>query len=721
MKGFRSKVIVTALAVSMFLGSTTVAAAPTPSLQTLAMATRIYNGRTVDVEIGAEEKGEAYKYTAYSAGYYYIFSFHNVNADNEQPNFDPYVYLYDSQGNLINYDDNGADNGRNDFFVEQYLEAGETIYIFATKSIDDSEGAYSLQIREDRIPSPDLTTPLSFGEEIIVDPGSGEKEHMYSFVPDETMVYGFYAYDRSDLVSYDAVYIYNSELKLVHSAVVGGEYNAHFEYQLNAGETYYIYTTSGVQNAHYILGICKTEPDPADVLLSVPDITINRNDLHGETKIRVPINIYNNPGFRWADIYLSFDSTLDCSLFSQSESPRICGAYLVECRDYIHCSFDGGEFPILYDGEIGYLEVFIPEDIADGVYNISVLDSVASYETGIYLYPGNSEDLFMTCNTRSGSITIVTDNADTPSQDAPEEGQTSQPGQEQTSTEETTAPASNQSTEPAGNPSSVSVAAPTSNPAPADAPVISSRNYSIGDFVERLYTVALGRNSDPVGKQDWIDAVTMRGQTGADLARGFLYSPEFLGKNVSNEDFVRTLYRTFFDREADADGLNAWVAVLDNGGSKEGVIEGFINSTEWANLCLLYGVRSGGTGTPNVQVKPNQATIDFATRLYTTCLSRSADENGLMAWARQLANQRDTGTGAARGFFFSNEFLGQNVSNEEYVNRLYRTFMGREADEAGFTAWVAQLNEGVSREAVFNGFAESPEFARICASYGIIK
>ena len=270
-------------------------------------------------------------------------------------------------------------------------------------------------------------------------------------------------------------------------------------------------------------------------------------------------------------------------------------------------------------------------------------------------------------------------------------------------------------------PTSAPTSAPTSNPAPSDAPVVSSRNYNIGDFVERLYTVALGRASDPAGKQDWIDAVTLRGQTGADLARGFLYSPEFLQKNVSNEDFVRVLYRTFFDREADADGLAGWVAVLDNGGSKEGVIEGFINSTEWANLCLLYGVRCGGTGTPSIQVEPNQQTIDFATRLYTTCLGRAADENGLMAWARQLANQRDSGTGAAHGFFFSSEFTNQNVSNDEYVNRLYRTFMGREADEAGFNAWVAQLNDGVSREEVFNGFAQSPEFTRICADYGIIR
>ena len=262
---------------------------------------------------------------------------------------------------------------------------------------------------------------------------------------------------------------------------------------------------------------------------------------------------------------------------------------------------------------------------------------------------------------------------------------------------------------------------PTPAPsAPTTAPAATTER-GVAGFVERLYTVALGRASDPVGKQDWIDAITLRGETGASCARGFLYSPEFLNKGVSNEDFVTVLYRTFFDREPDQAGFNAWVAVLNNGTSKEEVIEGFINSTEWANLCLFYGIRSGGTGVPSVEMEPNQDTIDFATRLYTTCLGRSADEAGLMAWARQLANQRDTGSGAARGFFFSSEFTGQNVSNGEFVTRLYRTFMDREPDEAGFNAWVAQLDSGVSREAVFDGFAESIEFARICAQYGIVK
>ena len=262
---------------------------------------------------------------------------------------------------------------------------------------------------------------------------------------------------------------------------------------------------------------------------------------------------------------------------------------------------------------------------------------------------------------------------------------------------------------------------PTSTPAIAPADNGSSTEGGVAGFVERLYTIALGRASDPVGKQDWIDAITMRGETGAGCARGFLYSPEFLNKGVTNDEFVSTLYRTFFDREPDQAGFNAWVEALNNGASKEEVIEGFINSTEWANLCIFYGIRNGGTGVPNIEVEPNRGTVDFATRLYTTCLGREADQAGLMAWARQLANQRDTGTGAARGFFFSSEFTDQNVDNGEYVTRLYRTFMGREPDQAGYDAWVGQLESGVSREEVFDGFAGSNEFAGICASYGIVR
>ena len=221
----------------------------------------------------------------------------------------------------------------------------------------------------------------------------------------------------------------------------------------------------------------------------------------------------------------------------------------------------------------------------------------------------------------------------------------------------------------------------------------------------------------------WVDQVKKSGMTGGDLAKNFLFSDEFISKNVSNEDFVETLYKTFFDRESEADGKAYWVGQLKSGAmDKKTVIEGFINSDEWATLCTTYGIPSGGTGKSSVTIEPNEQIVAFATRLYTTCLGREPEADGLKYWSEELANFRVSGTNAALGFFFSDEFVGKNFSNEEYVKRLYLTFMDREYEQEGFDYWVGQLNSGAAtRVDVFNGFSVSPEFGNICASYGIIR
>ncbi len=260
----------------------------------------------------------------------------------------------------------------------------------------------------------------------------------------------------------------------------------------------------------------------------------------------------------------------------------------------------------------------------------------------------------------------------------------------------------------------------TSSSAPA--PITSTSDEpGVAGFVERLYSVALGRASDPNGKADWVNRVRSEGYTGADLARGFLYSDEFLGKSMSNSEFLDVLYATFFNRPADEGGKTNWLNLMNQGWSKKQVIDGFINSIEWANLCLTYGIASGTTAQPNITIAPSEDIINFATRLYTTCLGRDADPNGLNDWATQLANMKISGSDAAHGFFFSSEFLNAGHSDAEYVKRLYRTFMGREYDQGGFDNWMNLLASGASREEVFRGFAGSAEWAGICAEYGILK
>jgi len=177
---------------------------------------------------------------------------------------------------------------------------------------------------------------------------------------------------------------------------------------------------------------------------------------------------------------------------------------------------------------------------------------------------------------------------------------------------------------------------------------------------------------------------------------------------------------TFFNRPADAEKVN-WINLMNKGWTKMQVINGFINSTEWANLCLNYGIASGTNCKPNILIQPSAEVESFARRLYTTCLGRDADPRGLSDWASQLANMQISGSEAAHGFFFSGEFIASNISDDEYVKRLYRTFMGREYDQGGYDYWIGQLASGKTREEVFQGFAGSGEWASICAEYGILK
>ena len=109
----------------------------------------------------------------------------------------------------------------------------------------------------------------------------------------------------------------------------------------------------------------------------------------------------------------------------------------------------------------------------------------------------------------------------------------------------------------------------------------------------------------------------------------------------------------------------------------------------------------------------------FVFRCYDKVLGRKPDQDGLNAWANQLLLKAETPEEVAYGFVFSNEFKAKNLSDEEYVKVLYKTFLDRSYDEAGLKAWVARLQEGDSRYEVFRGFAYSDEFKKIAASFGL--
>lgn len=241
---------------------------------------------------------------------------------------------------------------------------------------------------------------------------------------------------------------------------------------------------------------------------------------------------------------------------------------------------------------------------------------------------------------------------------------------------------------------------------------------SIYNFVDRLYSMVLERSPDGQGSSDWTNLLYSKGITGADAAYGFFFSPEMKGRNLSNDAYVEVLYKTLMNRPSDPGGKAGWVGALNGGALREQVFAGFVNSAEFEGLCNAAGIDRGYFD----YMQPASAAGGvraFVGRLYKGCLGRAADSQGISDWMNLLSSGQISGTMAAHGFFFSQEMDDRALEDMTYVEVLYRVFMGRGPDSDGWHNWMEALDDGASREEVFYGFANSAEFAAICASYGI--
>ena len=100
-------------------------------------------------------------------------------------------------------------------------------------------------------------------------------------------------------------------------------------------------------------------------------------------------------------------------------------------------------------------------------------------------------------------------------------------------------------------------------------------------------------------------------------------------------------------------------------------------------------------------------------RLYNASFKRLPDPDGLRYWIYNFSSGKDDERAVASSFLASVEFkqrYGENVSNERYVNTLYKNVLGREADTSGLNYWLGNLNNGIeTKYELLLGFSESLE------------
>ena len=94
---------------------------------------------------------------------------------------------------------------------------------------------------------------------------------------------------------------------------------------------------------------------------------------------------------------------------------------------------------------------------------------------------------------------------------------------------------------------------------------------------------------DDEGMNNWTGQI-LNGKDPAEVVWGFIFSDEFKNRNLNNDQFIKVMYETYFDREADTAGYNDWMNRMNSGATREDVVNGFSGSQEFYNLVKSFGL-----------------------------------------------------------------------------------------------------------------------------------
>lgn len=116
------------------------------------------------------------------------------------------------------------------------------------------------------------------------------------------------------------------------------------------------------------------------------------------------------------------------------------------------------------------------------------------------------------------------------------------------------------------------------------------KNINVTMYVYRCYKEILSREADAGGLEYWCKTVITGEREAAAVAKNMVNSPEFQSKNLSDTEYMKVLYRAFMGREADIGGLNYWVSRLENGESRNSVLNAFVNCKEFDEILKSFAL-----------------------------------------------------------------------------------------------------------------------------------
>lgn len=224
-------------------------------------------------------------------------------------------------------------------------------------------------------------------------------------------------------------------------------------------------------------------------------------------------------------------------------------------------------------------------------------------------------------------------------------------------------------------------------------------DQALRDQVSRLYTAYFLRPPDDEGLRHWMRQ-RAAGMPLHAVSEAFASSPEFVNRygSLSNQQFVRLVYRNVLGREPEPAGLDLWTYQLASGAMTRGeVMVGFSESAEYVRL----------TAT----VAPHRPSTGAVQRLYRAYFRRDSDAAGLCYWSRLVDGGVDLAA-VSQAFAGSAEFNNTYgaLGNRAFVELVYENVLGRAGETGGIDFWTFQLDSGaMTRGEIMLEFSEAAE------------
>ncbi len=209
-------------------------------------------------------------------------------------------------------------------------------------------------------------------------------------------------------------------------------------------------------------------------------------------------------------------------------------------------------------------------------------------------------------------------------------------------------------------------------------------------------------------------------------------------------DFARQQYLDFLDRDPDSEGLQFWITHLKAGLPRANLVAAIVDSQElqfkgrfiaqtylgiltrdtdhagfrgWLSA-LLAGVSRAqivqaflDSGEFKVNFGSNLSNEQFVERMYLNILQRPSDPSGFSSWVQQLNSTQMTRAQLALDLLDSGEFQNLTPSqNRVDISILYLDMLRRDPDIGGFSAWVGALNAGLPYSSAIDAFLNSTEY-----------